>query len=212
MLVHSIATVLSAIAPPEHGDALAAVSTLPLVAPALNWWCLTVLTEMRNNRGKQKMILLSKRASAPWALPPRLNRPCSRPCRHRATLSADTRGCLDIVAELDNEAVSRSSAHQNGRYSLGSRHTSEPQTHIGHWNSDTGGSRRPPNLEREASFDENVKHPISDFRHNGPHLLILSRNVCGSERRNHVSYENFVYGQSHQMRLNLSSPTALVFI
>lgn len=110
------------------------------------------------------MILLSKHASGPWALPPRLNRPCSRPRHHRATLSADTRGCLDIVAELDIEAVSHSSAHQNGRYSLGSRHTSEPQTHIGHWNSDTGGSHRPPNLEEEASFDEkvNIRFQILD--------------------------------------------------
>lgn len=52
VLVRSIETVLSAIAPPEHRDALTAVSTLPLVVPALGWWYLTALIQMRNIQGK----------------------------------------------------------------------------------------------------------------------------------------------------------------
>ena len=90
------------------------------------------------------------------ALPSRLNHPCSRPHRHRATLSADTRGCLDTVAVLGNEAVSHSPPHQNGHYSQGSRHTSDPQTHTGHWRSDTGGSRRGSNLEWKTPVDKVV--------------------------------------------------------
>lgn len=149
VLVCPIATVLSAIAPPEHRDALTAVSTLPLVVPALGCWNLTVLIQMRSIQGKEKMntFPLSRFASFPWALPSRLNRPCSRPRHHRATLSADTRGCLDIAAVLGNEAVSHNSPHQNGRYSQGTRHTSAPQTHTGHWCSDTGGSHRQSDLE-----------------------------------------------------------------
>lgn len=45
VLVHSIATVVSAIAPPERRDALTAVTTLPLVVPAFDWWHLAVLID-----------------------------------------------------------------------------------------------------------------------------------------------------------------------
>lgn len=48
VLVHSIATVLCAVAPPEHRDALTAVSTPPLVVPTLGWWDLTVLTQKQS--------------------------------------------------------------------------------------------------------------------------------------------------------------------
>lgn len=49
VLVHSIETVLSAIAPPEHRDALTTVSTLPLVVSALGWLYLTVLLQINRS-------------------------------------------------------------------------------------------------------------------------------------------------------------------
>lgn len=91
-------------------------------------------------------FLMSRLASFPWSSPSHLNHPCSRPRRHRATLSADTRGCLDISAVLGNEEVSHNPPRQNGRYSPGIHHISPPQRHTGHWHSDTGDSHKQSNL------------------------------------------------------------------
>lgn len=104
-----------------------------------------------DRRGTMKIIHspLSRFALYPWSLPSHPSHPCSRPRHHRATLSADTRGCLDTSAAPGNEEVSHNPSHQNGRYSQGIRHTSVPQTHTGHWHSDTGGSHRQPNLREK---------------------------------------------------------------
>lgn len=146
VLVHAVVTVLLPVTPPGQRDALTAVSTLPLVFPALCWWRHAVLhTNDETKHSPHPLVWQAKlqyalsqnstqyRFTSPHSncssLPSRLTRLCSRPRHHRATLSASTRGCADIGAAPGSVGVLCNPPRQSGRRSQHIHHISGPQTH-----------------------------------------------------------------------------------